>query len=308
MNKPEITIGITSYNRFYYLSAILDSLAICLPKHIPCKVVVADNSSSEPDLVKLINNPSAYREKLEPHLLEFVTCRPKHWLEAEYVARNAVLDNAQGKYLMFLQDDVQCIVKGLFLEDQMNIIDNLNCMQILLDGVRKCTIKRKMNNSLRHTGINVDSWETHHKHFATIGFSSLDLHKKVGSYMIDAGRGWGQGENDYSERVIKAFPNKLVFFLQVPTFIGIWNDPRGNYSVVRDGVRHGHYIKALDERNLYYDILKQDELLKLNKEDFPRSFTDLAKPLGWDYAKEADGEQRKYPWSEIEKEGPSKPI
>ena len=51
MSKVELTIGITSFNRFYYLSSLLDSLALCMPDDTICKIVVADNSSIESALV-----------------------------------------------------------------------------------------------------------------------------------------------------------------------------------------------------------------------------------------------------------------
>jgi glycosyltransferase involved in cell wall biosynthesis len=308
MNNIEITIGITSFNRFYYLSSLLDSLAICLPKNILCKIVVADNSSVDSNLVNCKNDPSEYIEKFKPHKFQFVNCEPKHWLEAEYVARNAVLENAEGEYLMFLQDDIQCLVDGLFLEDLKNIVDNHDCSQVLLDGVRKQTVRRKMRNPVRHEGKEVDFWQTSHKHFPTMGFSSLKLYKEVGLFMIDASKGWGQGENNYSSRVNKNFPEKSIFFLQVPSFAGIWNDPRGHYSFIRDGKRKGHYIKANSPDNLYYEILRKEKINSLNSREFPSSFTDITFPIGWDYAKEPNGEQKKYPQSKIIEEGPSEDI
>lgn len=308
MNQPEITIGITSFNRFYYLSSLLDSLALCLPDDITCKIVVADNSSVESSLVNLKNDPSEYVEKFKHHKLQFVNCEPKHWLEAEYVARNAVLENAEGEYLMFLQDDIQCLVNGLFLQDLKNIVDNHPCSQVLLDGVRKQTVRRKMANPVRHQGAEVDFWQTSHKHFPTMGFCSMEIYNKVGSFMIDKSKGWGKGETDYSKRVNKNFPQKSIFFLQVPCFAGIWNDPRGHYSFIRNGKRKGYYIKAASKDNLYYETLSEEKIKDLNSRDFPSSFVDIAMPIGWDYAKEPCGEQKKYPQAKIIQEGPTEDI
>jgi len=308
MKNVEVTIGITSFNRFYYLSSLLDSLAVCMPKDILCKIIVADNSSIESDLVKLKQDYSDYQKKIHPHKIEFVTCSPNHWLEAEYVARNAILDNAEGKYLLFLQDDIQCVVKGFFINDLKTIIDNYDCSQILLDGVRRQTVLRKLVRPIRHFGESVDIWQTGHKHFPTMGFASLDLYKEVGHFMINASAGWGQGENDYSNRVNSKFPEKSIFFLQVPPFVGIWNDPRGHYSFIRDGKRKGHYIKAASSDNFYYEILSEPKIKELNSMQIPCSFREIAHPIGWDYAKESDGEQTKYPQQSIIEEGPSEDI
>jgi glycosyltransferase involved in cell wall biosynthesis len=308
MKNIEITIGITSFNRFYYLSSLLDSLALCLPNDIICKIVVADNSSVESSLVNLKNDPTEYVKKFKHHKLQFVNCEPKHWLEAEYVARNAVLENAEGKYLLFLQDDIQGLVEGLFFEDLKNIVDNHNCSQLLLNGVRRQTVRRKMKNPIRHKGKEVDFWETSHRHFPTMGFCSMEIYDKVGLFMIDASKGWGQGENNYSNRVNKQFPEKSIFFLQVPCFSTIWNDPRGHYSFIRDGKRRGYYIKAHSEDNLYYEILTKEKIKDLNSKDSPSSFSDISFPIGWDYAKEPNGEQMKYSQANIITEGPSEDI
>ena len=66
MKNIELTIGITSFNRFYYLSSLLDSLALCMPEGILCKIVVADNSSMESDLVKFKEDHSDYQKKNLP--------------------------------------------------------------------------------------------------------------------------------------------------------------------------------------------------------------------------------------------------
>ena len=304
----DITIGITSFNRFYYLSSLLDSLSVCLPEDVKCKIVIADNSSKEPALLNLINNPGPYQEKLRPHKLEIVSCQPEHWTEAEYLARNAILDHAEGKYLMFLQDDLQCVAKGLFLKDHMTLLDDSNCSIILLTAVRKCTIARKLHNPIRHDFTESSVWETFHPNFPTMGFALREIYQKTGKYRTPR-RIWGQnGELDYSSRVQKTFPNKHNFMSHIPPFVGVWNDPRGHYSFIRNGIRYGHYLPAKSEDNLYYKILDSEQITALNKHSSPAGFSDVAFPIGWDFAKDKNGDQLKYPQPQIQQEGPMQII
>ena len=300
----DLTIGITSFNRFYYLSSLLDSLALCLPSDVACKIIIADNSSQEPSLREFISNPSIYQEKLSPHKLQIISCIPEHWTEAEYLARNAILEHAEGKYLMFLQDDLQCVVKGLFLKDHMQLLDDSNCSIILLTAVRKCTIARKLHNPIRHHFTKSSAWETFHPHFPTMGLALREIYEKTGPYQTPQ-RIWGlNGELNYSERVQQAFPDKCNFMSHIPPFCGVWNDPRGHYSFIRNGVRYGHYLAAPSSDNLYYEILSEDTLAQLHREPLPVGFSDVAFPIQWDYAKDQDGDQFKYSQDQIQQEGP----
>ena len=300
----DVTIGITSFNRFNYLSSLLESLSLCLPSNINFQIIVADNSSTESRLVDFIGSPGLYEEKLRPHQLDIITCIPEHWTEAEYLARNAILEHAQGEYLMFLQDDLQCIVKGLFIEDQIKLLDNWECSIILLTAVRKCTIARKLHNPIQHTLEQTSIWETFHPHFPTMGFAKKEIYDKVGPYKTPQ-RIWGlNGELNYSERVQETFPAKCNFMAHIPSFAGVWNDPRGHYSFIRDGMRYGHYLPAQQPENLYYKILDPHTLSELHNQPSPAGFFEVAFPIGWDYAKDKDGDQFKYPQERIQQEGP----
>jgi hypothetical protein len=98
----------------------------------------------------------------------------------------------------------------------------------------------------------------------------------------------------------------LSGFSQVPVFVGIWNDPRGHYSFLRNGRRYGHYLPP--EGRLYYRHMTQNEYDDLLDRKETASFADIAHPIGWKYATTPDGDQFKYPQSSIMLEGPVSDI
>ena len=54
--------------------------------------------------------------------------------------------------------------------------------------------------------------------------------------------------------------------------------------------------------------MSESKIKELNSMQIPCSFREIANPIGWDYAKEPDGEQTKYPQQKIIEEGPSEDI
>jgi len=56
--------------------------------------------------------------------------------------------------------------------------------------------------------------------------------------------------------------------------------------------------------DLYYSRLTRDEYNDHMSEPLPRSFPDVVKPHGWDFARDSAGDQAKYAQQLIIKEGP----
>ena len=94
----------------------------------------------------------------------------------------------------------------------------------------------------------------------------------------------------------------------VPLMAAVWNDSRGGAAFIRDDIRYGEYEPAADKSGLYYKMLNDDDFEKLMNENRPQSFVDTCTPLGWNYAKDEDGDQRKYSQHIIVTEGPSESV
>ena len=84
----------------------------------------------------------------------------------------------------------------------------------------------------------------------------------------------------------------------------MWNDPRGGYAFIREDVRYGHYLPPADASGLYYEMLSDDEIDTFLSQGDVLGFVDVARPMGWTYAKQEDGDQLKYGQNLVKVEGP----
>ena len=85
----------------------------------------------------------------------------------------------------------------------------------------------------------------------------------------------------------------------IPMFLPVWNDIRGGYAFIRGDRRYGQYAEPPHKSGLYYQHIGEKEYTELQSSNFPLSFVDIAKPLGWSYAKTESGDQKKYSQKEI---------
>ena len=303
MINKKIPICIISFNRSYYLRSLLFSLMDELENF---EIVVVENGSTE-TLMKSVKEEWSSK-------IEWITLPGGNWINDEYRAKNAFLDYCKSKSftldvesVIFLQDDLQYVGPRGQLKNIIKEYDKNNVILTGINGIRKSTILSTLSN----TKID-DVWLLKDSHFGTMGLYKFFVFDEVGkysdSYPLDE-RFWGRGEDDYHSRVISKYVGSNWMIsgqAHVPVFVGVWNDPRGYYSFIRNNKRIGHYLPPIE--NTYYRNLSIQEYEQLKSREMPSSFVDVAIPVGWSYAKDNSGDQLKYPQSQIMCEGPFSDI
>ena len=296
----KLTIGVTSCNRSYYTKSILTSLKDV----VACdniQLIVVDNASSENGLCDYLVSCD--------FIDSLILRKDRNWINDEYIAKNIIIEQAKHDIILFLQDDAQFVGNKAMLINYVNDfahITNAKCMSMI--GVRKVSISEKFDFSRGISSANGSKyWCRLDNHFTTTGLFKKELFEKLGHYPVSWKENdsyWGKSEDYYHKLTLQKCPDQYALEAHVPLFAGIWNDPRGYYSIIRRNRRYGHYIPPQHESGLYYSMLTQDRINTLMKNDIPASFTDITIPLNWDYPRTPDGDQVKYDQKLIIKDGP----
>ena len=300
-----LTIGITSFNRYFYLKALLDSLR-CLSR-IKFQFIIVDNCSSEKEI-------KPYLEKLKSEdIIHHVFLREtsnRNWTNDEYIAKNLIIENAKSDTILFLQDDNQFITNEFLLTCIVEDFKKTNVSCCELNAVRRTTILNSFINTRQIKVNNSRFWIPTNNHFHTMGLFKKKIFDIVGLYPIDwpqTQEFWGRSEDWYDAKLKEIFPNmQLNISSWIPHFAPVWNDPRGGYAFIRGNTRYGHYLPPKDD--LYYLKLTNDTYKDLEKLDRPVCFSECCISSGWNYAIDSGGDQIKYPQSKVMIEGPSTDI
>ena len=315
----KLSIGIISCNRLKYLKALITSLN-CILKNKKdgdeIELIVVDNASKESGLVDYLNE-----EESKSVIQKLFLRNNRNWKNDEYIAKNLIIKEASHDIILFLQDDLCFIATYNYLMQAYNAFINCDALCMDICGVRNQTVFRKIDYSKSYIYNNFKYWGTKNNHFQTIGLFKKHVFKECGEYPVGVkfsswklkGKETIQQEDYYSYMVKdKYLKNKkcknITILSHIPLIIPIWNDPRGAYAFVRDNKRYGHYKSPVDGYELYYQHLTDLEMDKIMSFRFPSGFTSVAKPLGWEYLKDAKGEQEKYDRQKIFTEGPINDI
>jgi glycosyltransferase involved in cell wall biosynthesis len=289
--SPRITIGIVSYNRFFYLRALISSLSRAIDRTIPTEIIIVDNGSKEKELVDFIENKDSFLNTCPiANNIRVIHHSPKDWMTAEYEGRNVILEESMGDYIMFLQDDQQAIIDGLFMKDMINITNNHSSTMIIVDAIRRKDTQIRYTNPIRIVGTECDFFKTSYRRFPTTGFASRAIYERCDLYPVNKADYWGWAEDIYNSRVVTNFPSRSAFVTQVPQFLPIWNGRQGEYSFIRNGKRYGDYIGPSGHMHLYYDFLTKEDIRRLRGHSRISSFVDIAKPMAWDYRIDSSGD------------------
>jgi glycosyltransferase involved in cell wall biosynthesis len=309
-----LTIGITSYNRGKYLDVLLNSLEeeCKVHKH---ELILVDNFSTEKKVFETIES----HKNIITHFVDRGKNKneKQDYINNEYEAKNIIIERAKGQVILFLQDDLQYIAPcGSILEYASFFnFSHAECMTV--NAVRKSTIQSQFTNNLYDDMTNIFTFRQNPQHFHTMGFFRSRTFKKLGKYVVDwpcEQQFWGHSEDVYDAKVKTMFDNMKVkhkcISLQtyVPLFVPVWNDPRGGYAFLRDNKRYGIYIGPIEGEKLLYHQFSKEEFNQLRLLNQPLSFVDVAKPIGWSYPVDVNGDQIKYPQSKVMIEGPISEI
>lgn len=312
-----LTIGITSYNRGKYLSALLESLKDeCIQNKY--EIILIDNFSTEQLVFDTIEK---YSDIITKKILRKESnLEIQDYVNDEYKAKNLIIENSSNDIILFVQDDMQYVGYTGLLQKYLDdfYVSDFYCMTI--NAIRQITIDTTLEKNDFVGEVN----KTHFKkikdnHWHTVGFFKKNLFNEFGNYRTDFPTEksyWGAGEIEYDLRIkvyLNQF-NKNTFdqlvscTTNIPLFITVWNDSRGGYAFLRDKKRYGEYISTNDA-NLYYEKLNETSFNKLKDLNIPISFgkitqEEFCKPINWLLQRDNNDEPFKYPQSNIIIEGP----
>lgn len=291
------TIGIISHNRGLYLDALLHSLAqeVMNDGH---QVIVVDNASTEDRVFEVIER---HRSTIaEAHLRD-----KSDWINDEYIAKNTIIGAARHDTILFLQDDMQFIGPRGHVSRLVNSLHACDdCQWITVNAVRRSTLNSTVDVSgvtrvmdrIRLVGRNDN-------HLHTTGLFKARLFEDVGSYPTSWPQDrefWGRSEDWYDAEAKRVYGSSLRGLAEhVPSFVPVWNDPRGGYAFNRDGRRWGRYVPPIDGCRLYYAQMTMSEYAAHYVAKTPRSFIDVARPIGWSLAIDDSGDVKKHPQASI---------
>lgn len=299
MSNYITTIGVTSFNRFKYLKALMNSLSdLSRDKFY---FILVDNCSEEFGLQEYVRE---LQENSVVHKSFLRSPKERNWTNDEYIAKNIIIKNAPTETILFLQDDLQFIANEETLESIVSDFESLPGFCLELNGVRKISNYNKFISKRTLEGKSgLKYWAPDDNHFQTMGLFKKQVFKIFGEYPVEWPQSqdyWGKSEDVYDSMIKNKFPNvQLNITAQAPLFLPVWNDIRGGYAFIRGDRRYGQYSDPPDSSGLYYQRLTSEKYKDLNQQDFPISFPEIAKPIGWDYARDENGDQKKYPQSKI---------
>lgn len=298
MNSFRLTIGITSCNRFKYLKALITSLEEVIEDK-DVQLIVVDNASAEEGLQEYLSSLK--------NVNKLFVRKERNWINDEYIAKNIIIQNAESRYILFLQDDFQFIGNKQTL---MNYVDAFSKMQeqnLDISGVRKSTLAAVIDINDKMIYNDAIFWHTRNDHFSTTGLFKKETFEKNGLYPaewpLDKAY-WGRSEDFYHDVLRKTTNKHLTAKSHVPLFLTVWNDPRGGYAFIRGDYRYGHYESPKDESGTYYKRLSENEFNVFMNYSQPVGTVDIAVPLKWSLPKDTSGDLLKYPQQKVIEEGP----
>lgn len=300
-----LSICITSCNRLKYLKSLIKSLEVIKNSVLfeNVEICIVDTGSKESGIRDFIQENSDVYTFFEPET--------RDWINDEYKARNFLIKESKYDYLMFLQDDGQFIADDEVLYSAIKDFEKMHdCFCLEIYAVRNSSMRKAISNQYK-TISGRRYFPRIDRHFLTTGIYKRKTYKEIGMYPTSWSQdraNWGRSETWYSKAIKQKYPTSTTYRVPVPMMASIWNDPRGGYAFVRGDKRYGHYLDPIDSSGLYYEQnIEMDQYS--NKVDFPLSFMEVVRPLGWSIKTDKYGEMEKYSqWKIIDEDGPEEDL
>lgn len=312
MKHPLVTIAILSWNRLHYLKATLESARTCI-QYPNIQWIVSDNESEEPGLRGYLDSCDWVQHRL-------------YKKQTHAAAMNQIVDMAQGEYLIIWPEDVQFTVKGDWLADLTEILDEHRFIgSIGLDFQRKRTLQERFETPWHRdrNGVFTEfkrmGFQFRNRHIIASsrglkvrtcgwtmpgicgsGIPSLartEVWRKLGPWkttrtndpnLIDSSLG---AEDDMVARFFARGEPLQMGYLVKPVAADILTDPTGCKAKVRGNRRYGVYFPP-PEGVYYYKIREAGEIAD-PPSDIPISFMEGVEPLGFTIPTDATGERLK---------------
>jgi hypothetical protein len=306
--RPLVTIAVVSCNRLHYLRALLESARECI-RYEPIQWIIVDNASVEPGLREYVEGLDFVQHKI---------LRERRSPSTEHVeAMNAIVDLAEGEYLMIQPEDMQFVVRGRWLEDFVELLrDQDGIGTLTFDAQRRATLRRHFGprppwRAWLPGGRRRRYRTGSGREFLGYGRSALGISpagigtfartalwrrigpwKAPGRQTVADSSGGGEAE---MERRFAALELGLERCLpRLPVCADIITDPLGSKARIRGNRRYGAYF-APPQGSAYYRIRDEAELGDLLRLEPAVGFEDLVVPLGFTLPIDAAGSLRKEP-------------
>ena len=301
-NFPLVSFGFVNVERIAYLKSCLESFDECTKSYPNREFLVVDNCSIYEE--KEITD---YLIELKARGVKVHRTRQRNPSNEFAIGCNWIIDNSKGDFVIPLQGDMQCVMKGdwlqQFVEFYSEHLHEVGC--IVLDAQRN-----KTNKSHSFSTQNGDKYKFVYDlsrpplSAACDVIYSRQMLKLMGPWKGKdnlSHEGGHDSETDMLHRTVKTLAEKNMrmhcTLPIVPVAAAIYTDKRGTMGRVRRNVRFADYWPAKDETGWkYYEISDYEETVsKFQDRIVPVSIEDIAKPIGFQAPLDEDGNWLKSP-------------
>jgi glycosyltransferase involved in cell wall biosynthesis len=303
MSDPLVTIGVVSYNRLYYLRALMESARECV-SYPRVQWIVVDGNSVEPGLREYVEELDFVQHKV------FADCT-----HAE--AMNRIVELAEGECLMILPEDVQFVVRGRWLADMVELVrDHRSVGHVQFDAQRRKTLRRRFTDSRARVRGRRLPWPRRVRRLTTfsggvffgygnerepvggagiVTFCRTEIRRRLGPWrsrpeeaaLEDSSLG---AEADMIRRYRESGLKLEAFLMRYPAVADIVTDPRGTKARIRLGNRRYGLYRPPSEGDLYYRIWDESELARFAGIEPAPGFEDFVEPLGFELPLDEHGD------------------
>lgn len=313
LSMPKVTIAFLSWNRLEYLRPTIQSARECI-QYPNLEWIISDNDSNEKGLQDFLKK-CGWVDRI-------IVKKQSH-----PAAMNEIVELAQGKYLILWPDDMQFIVKGEWLSDLVEILENNQWIgSVALNAFRCCTLKqlfgpthiyelwniwtefRRLKSSYRRSQRLLSSRDfpvrTVGRRMPGIfgcgipGLTRVDIWRKLGpwrekKYGVELRDSSNGAEGDMVNRFNLSGMPLQTALLEMPVAADIITDPLGCKAKVRKNLRYGVYMPPVDPCGYYYKIHEQAVILKNSQSSKIRDFSEIVQPLGFTVPVDENGDHLK---------------
>jgi glycosyltransferase involved in cell wall biosynthesis len=283
---PKVTFGFVNCNRLHYLRSCLESFLMCTEDYTNKEIIVVDNASTE-------DGTDEYLEELKNRGFAVFRQRVRDPSNEYAKALNIIAENATGKYVAPIPADIQFVVKGQWLQEYVNFLEEYEettgC--ISFDAQRRIrNASGQYSNMLGSTGF---KFLYHFNRNPVMGAMNCMVTKK----MLDMVYPWEtenvshEGGEDSETKMLKKIETifrekgfrKFYSAPAIPVAVGIFNEQGGN-ARVRGNRRFGNYWPPPeDDKGVsYYEIHSFERVMEeFGETTGPVAIEDIAEANGW---------------------------
>jgi hypothetical protein len=296
LSEPLVTIGVVSYNRLYYLRALMASARECV-RYPRVQWIVVDGNSVEAGLREYLEGLDWVDE------LVFMDCTHPE-------AMNEIVSRAAGEYLLMLPEDLQFVVRGRWLADMVELVAaHPEVGHVQFDAQRRKTLRRHFTERrYRVRGHPVPLLRRPCRRLTTssgaeflgygdvrepigaagiVTFVRTELRRALGPWLtggapVSAEDSSIGAETEMIERYRRSGLRCEAFVMRYPCAADVVTDPRGTKARIRAGNRRYGLYRPPPAGELYYRILDSSELERFAELEPAPGFEDLVEPLGFE--------------------------